>query len=153
LKNVQVEVSKEIKASPERIYGILSDYHEGHPHILPRQYFKKLTVLEGGKGAGTVIDISMKVMGMQRQFKMEISEPEPGRVLMEADPDSAMVTTFTVDSLDGGPKSRVTIKTNFEPGSGLRGLMDRLLNPPVMRRIYQDELNLLEEYTQAKANS
>lgn len=55
MSNIHVEVSSIIGASPERVYDIISDYHEGHRAILPPQYFTDMTVIEGGKGAGTVV--------------------------------------------------------------------------------------------------
>ena len=47
-----------IEAPAERLYGIIADYHEGHPAILPARYFSDLTVVEGGLGLGTVIPVA-----------------------------------------------------------------------------------------------
>ena len=55
-----------------------------------------MTVEKGGKGAGTVIRVLMNVLGVDRTYYMEVSEPEPGRVLAETDQDAGVTTTFTV---------------------------------------------------------
>ncbi len=47
-----VVASADMDAPPDRVYAIIADYHNGHPHILPKQ-FRNLTVEKGGVGAGT----------------------------------------------------------------------------------------------------
>ena len=104
-----VEVSRVIAARPQDIYAVLADYRTTHPNILPSQYFKELTVEEGGVGAGTVFRLRMSVMGASREYRMIVSEPEPGRVMVETDSEAGVVTTFTVDPLANGAQSRVSI--------------------------------------------
>lgn len=77
-----VTASALIPARRERVYNILANYREGHPRILPKQ-FSNLVVEQGGLGAGTVIRFQMSVFGRKQTFRAEISEPEPGRVLVE----------------------------------------------------------------------
>ena len=101
MRRIQVEVSTPIDATPDMVYGILADYREGHPAILPKEYFTDMSVIEGGQGAGTVIDVKMSVMGVERDYRFKITEPEPGRVLIESDEVAGVVTTFTVDPVDG----------------------------------------------------
>jgi hypothetical protein len=139
-----VSESRIINASPETIYAILSDYHEGHPSILPQPYFKSLEVEEGGVGANTVLRVAMEVYGNKREFRLRVSEPEPGRVLMEEDPDAGTVTRFTLDPMADG-RTRVTIASDFRAAGGLRGWLERLMNPAITRRIYEAELELLDQ--------
>lgn len=55
-----------------------------------------------------------------------------------------MLTTFTVDrELDG--TSTVTIHTRWYT-AGLAGLMERLVAPRPLRRVYRSELALLDRY-------
>jgi hypothetical protein len=146
MSKIVVEASDVIPAPAEKIYAVLADYHEGHPSILPQPYFRELVVEEGGRGAGTVIGIRMEVLGVEQRYHLHVSEPEPGRVLMERDPDLDLTTTFTVAPLNGGSRSLVTIATESRPSPGLRGLLERLVNPAVTRRIYQEELKNLADY-------
>jgi hypothetical protein len=141
-----VEVSDVIEAHLEKIYGILADYRVGHPAILPKPYFTELVVEEGGQGAGTIVRVGMQVMGKAFTYRQTISEPEPGRVLKEADAAAGVFTTFTVEPLNGGGRSRVTIVTDAAVSSGVTGWLERLFNPIVMRRIYRQELQQLAEY-------
>ena len=70
MNTYQVESSKIINAPAEQVYGIIADYHEGHPAILPSRYFSGLEVTEGGQGAGTLITVNMHVFGAKALFEM-----------------------------------------------------------------------------------
>lgn len=143
MNEITIEVSAVIEAASKHVYSILADYPGGHYAILPKEYFTDLSVIEGGQGAGTVIDVVMNVMGIESHYRFNVSEPEPGRVLMESDEDAGVVTMFTVDPVDGEEWSRVTITTRSRASQGLRGLIERLVNPAVTRRIYRKELQIL----------
>ena len=141
---VQAQESRVVDASPEVVHGIIADYRIGHQAILPKEYFASVKVVEGGTGAGTVLDLHMTVMGTDRKARQTVSEPEPGRVLVEK--DDLATTTFTFDSEEGGTKTKVTITTEIQSSPGFRGFMERLMTPPVLKRIYREELDLLAEY-------
>lgn len=143
MTEILAKASALIDAPPAVVYGLLADYREGHPAILPRKYFTGCEVLEGGAGAGTAVRVSMNVMGAKQILNLVISEPEPGRILMETDHDAGVETCFIVDPVEGGARSNLTIATRAQAGSGLRGLMERLVNPPIMRRIYLEELRII----------
>lgn len=141
-----VEVSAEIPGSAERIYEILRDYHGEHPAILPKQYFTKLDVIEGGHGEGTLFEAELTVLGIKDHFRMLVSEPEPGRILVEEDKSKGVVTTFTVEPLSNDNRCQVTISTVAKTASGLKGIVERLINPVTIRRIYRAELKQLAAY-------
>mgnify|MGYP001413434699 CR=1 FL=1 len=143
-----VEVSAVIAARPEAIYAILSDYRAAHQAILPKPYFADLVIEQGGHGVGTVFRVRMDVMGTSTHFHMVVSEPQPGRVLMEADEQAGVVTTFTLEPVADDIQTRVTIASDFRPSPGIKGLAERLMNPPITRRIYRQELQLLADYLQ-----
>lgn len=146
MTTVNVAVSKIIKAPAGKIYPILADYRNHHPHILPKP-FTGLKVEEGGYGAGTVFRAGLKLMGQTQNFRMRVTEPEPGRVMAETDLDTGLVTKFIVEPRDNG-QSEVTIATTFEPSPGLKGWFERMTAPGFMRRIYRKELQQLDDYTQ-----
>jgi hypothetical protein len=150
VSSYEVEVSAMIPARPEQVYAVLADYHTGHPAILPEPYFEELSVVEGGTGAGAIAEVQMNVYGAKRDFRLTVTEPEPGRVLVEADPAAGLVTTFTVDPVDDWEQARVTIHTAAETRPGLAGLLERLFNPGVTRRIYRAELERLAAYVTAE---
>lgn len=149
MSSFSAEVSRVIDAPPARVYGVLRDYREHHPRILPKPYFESCEVVEGGVGAGTVIRVAMRVMGTRHVFLMTVSEPEPGRVLQEADPAAGTVGTFTLAPVDGGVRTHVTIRTEWRAKPGFTGFMERLVNPPLTRSIFRKELELLSEYARS----
>jgi hypothetical protein len=136
-----------IDAPPARVYSILADYNRHHPRIVPPQYFKGIQVEEGGVGAGTRINVTMRIMGTTVTVRHIVSEPEPGRVLVESDTDGYSVTTFTVDPIESGRGSMLTITTDFNPRrGGLMGRLERYITRRVLNRIYVKELALIAGY-------
>ena len=138
------EQSAVIDAPPERVYGIVADYRNGHPRILPKQ-FHDLVVEQGGVGEGTVIRFQATLMGRTETLRGTVTEPEPGRVLVERYPDTGNVTTFTADPVDGGRATRMTISTVMQARGGVLGALERFLLPRVLRPIYVEELKRLAE--------
>lgn len=137
-----------VSAPADVVYTCLADYRQHHPHILP-DAFSDLKVEEGGVGAGTLISFTMTVGGRTRQGRMKVTEPQPGRVLQEADVNTSLVTTFTVTP--EGKGCRVRIDTRWNGASGFGGFMERLFAPPTLRKLYADELNRLDAYAQKLA--
>ncbi len=142
---VEIRASGErlIAAPADRVYGYLADYREHHPRILPPA-FTELRIEAGGVGAGTVFSLRMRVGGRTRASRMQVTEPAPGRVLVESDLGSDLVTTFTV--APEGRASRVRIETRWTAPGGPAGLIERLFAPRVLRRLYADELARLDAY-------
>jgi polyketide cyclase/dehydrase/lipid transport protein len=142
-----VSASALIAAPAQQIYSILSDYRTHHPRIVPKQYFTKLEVEEGGMGAGTLTRLDIRVLGTKKTVRHIISEPEPGRVLVETDVEGSTVTTFTVESVADGAQTRLTISTRFRTDHrGLAGKIERMLTLLVLKRIYRLELANIAAY-------
>ena len=139
-----------IEAVPAVVYGIIADYRDGHRRILPRPPFIDLHVEEGGYGAGTRIRVEMRVLGMKQTYRALISEPEPGRVLVEAN-DTGSVTTFTVDPVDEGRHAHVTIATQLPAGRGARKILERMLLRRMLPPMFAEELRLLAIEATAEA--
>ena len=144
---IHAEASDVIAAAPDKIYSVLIDYHQGHPSILPPQ-FHDVVIEAGGHGAGTRLRGNVKVWGRVVPFHHEVSEPQPGRVLQERDPDSGQTTRFVLEPLNGGASTRVTIRSDFPPSAGFMGFMERLTLPPVARDMYRAELHNLARKVQ-----
>ncbi len=132
-----------IPARRDRVYSMIANYREGHPRILPKQ-FTNLIVEEGGIGAGTIIRFQMSVFGKKQTFRAAITEPEPGRVLVETDLDTnGAVTTFTVSPGTAPADSHVTISTELPVRAGLLGRIERVFSTALLRPIYVKELENL----------
>ncbi len=150
MSKVYVEVEGVIDAPAQEVYDIIADYEHGHPHILPDEHFSDLTVEEGGKGEGTIVRFRNKAGGVDRAYRMQVVEPEPGRVLVEKDTEGTdLATTFTVTPVDGS-KSRVRISTEWTASGGIKGLVERLFAPRMLRPVYEKELGQLAEVARKK---
>jgi Polyketide cyclase / dehydrase and lipid transport len=140
---VRVKASAEIPAPAAVIYALIADYRNGHPRIVPPAYFENLVVEEGGVGAGTRIRYTVKAMGAKQHARATITEPEPGRVLVETVDGGHTATTFTVEP-GTGAKTRVTIATEHR-ATGLRGWVEALVTPGFLRKVYAAELQLIAQ--------
>ena len=137
-----VSETARVNAPAADVYRVIADYRVGHPRIVPPRYFGPLVVERGGIGAGTEISFSMRVLGRERPVRGVVTEPEPGRVLVETYPESDTVTTFTVDPA-GAAAADVTIATALPTRRGLAGVLERAFVTRLLRRIYHEELERL----------
>jgi len=138
-----ISASAIIPARRDRVYSLIADYRDGHQRILPKQ-FSSLIVEQGGTGAGTIIRFQMSTLGKKQNFRAAITEPEPGRVLVESDLDTnGAVTTFTVDPGTAPADSHVTISTELPVRGGLVGHIERMFSTMLLRPIYTKELENL----------
>jgi hypothetical protein len=143
---ITASAQRRIDAPADRVYRLIADFRQHHPKFLPPQ-FVDFEVESGGVGAGTVHRFGLKMAGRTTDYRVRVGEPEPGRVLIESDPGRLMLTTFTVDrELDGS--SRVTIHTRWYT-DGVAGLVERLVAPRMLGRLYADELARLDAYARA----
>ena len=150
MSNYRFSVSKLIDSPPRIVYSIIADYREAHPKILPKPPFVSLVVEQGGVGAGTVVRVQMKVVGKVQTFRTVVSEPVPGRTLIETN-DTGYVTTFTVDPQSDGKKSFVTFTTEISASSGLIKKLEFKLSKIFLIPVYKKELiTLAEEATKRK---
>src|SRR4051794_14985740 len=150
MAEIYIVAEQPIMAPAHRVYGYLADYQQHHPRVLPPNFFG-FRVEQGGVGAGTVFRVSSRAGGRTRSFHMDVTEPEPGRVLVETDRDSSIVTTFTVTP--EGERCRVRIETRWNGARGIGGFFERLFAPRVMRRVYADELERLDRYARTHGDS
>jgi uncharacterized protein YndB with AHSA1/START domain len=144
----RISASALIAAPPERVYAVIANYRDSHPRILPRPPFGPLTVEEGGVGAGTVITFDMRLLGQLQHLQATVTEPEPGRVLVETDLRSGAVTTFTVDRRADGREALTTITTEIDVPRGLLGRLQAWMLTRLLQPVYTRELDQLAEVVQ-----
>ncbi len=146
----QFSASALIDAPPQQLYALIADYRQGHPLILPKPPFVSLAVEQGGVGAGTVIRVEMRVLGQLQTFRSVVTEPDPGRVLVETN-DNGYVTTFTVDPRSDGRQAYVTIATEMSGRMGILGALERWFVARLLRPVYVKELAQLAAVAAARA--
>lgn len=145
---IQVSAERAVAAPADTVYGYLADMRNHHPRFLPPA-FSDFEVESGGVGDGTVTRFKMTAGGRTRDYRMKVTEPDPGRVLKESDTSSSLATTFTVRP--DGAGSRVRIETTWEGAGGVGGVFERLFAPRAVRGIFTDELERLDAYAREQA--
>ena len=140
-----------VGAPADRVYGFIADMRNHHQHFLPPS-FGEIRVEAGGYGAGTVYRVNVTFAGRTRELHMRVEEPEPGRVITEADLHSPLITTWTLTP-EGAMGCRVRLETTWPSTGGVQGLLERLFAPGVMRKTYRDELARLDRYAHEQAKS
>ena len=133
---------RSIDAPADQVYGYLADMHQ-HQRFLPPA-FSDFQVEQGGVGAGTVTRFKITAGGRTRSYRMQVSEPVPGRTLVETDTGSSLMTTFNVTP--NGDKSLVSIATSWDGAGAIGGFFERTFAPRAMQRLYLDELDRLNAY-------
>jgi uncharacterized protein YndB with AHSA1/START domain len=140
-QQIRVDAERTIPAPAEQVYQLLADYREGRPRVLPANY-QDWTVEQGGRGAGTVVSYRFRATRRRvRPMTVEVSEPAPGRTLVERDRRSSLVNTWTLTPVAGGTAVRVA--TQWQGGGGIGGFFERTFAPLGLRRIHQELLERL----------
>lgn len=145
-RTFELSSSRRIAAPAEQVYAVFADYREAHPHILPPDFFVGMTVEEGGYGAGTVVIVQGRFAGRTRSMRGVVTEPEPGRLLVESYPDDGVVTSFRVDPASDGDATDVTISSVFPRRRGPLGWIERKLVRRLLGRVYAEELDRVAAY-------
>ena len=147
MKTYIAEETAVINVPAEQAYRIIADYVNWHHKIIPSDNFEALEVKKGGVGAGTEFYVRFKVLGVQAEYNMVVTEPEPGRILREVDAEQGVVTDFIVEP-DNEQRCHVTIHTAMPVKPGVAGWIESKINPIVMRRLWREELANLDRVAQ-----
>lgn len=149
---IKVKAEAVLDARPEDVFATIADYRKGHPSILPKESLYDLQVEEGGYGAGTIMRFKSRVLGVEQSFYQRVSEPDPGRIIVEQDIELGQnfVTTFRVNPVEEGQKSHVEISTTLNASPGIKGFVERVVISFFNPRIYRKELKLLEAVAQRR---
>lgn len=142
-KHVLASAERTIDAPAHDVYRYLGDMHLQARFLSPPFY--DFQIEKGGVGAGSVVSFKINDASGARELRMEITEPEPGRTLVQTDTGSrGLVRTFTVTP--HGNRSRVNISSKFEGETGIAGFVEGLVAPRRLHRIYVEELRRLNNY-------
>jgi len=145
MATVKLSAERIIEAPADVVYHCIADYEEHHrPGGFLPDAFSDMRISRGGIGSGTVISFTTTLGGRTRRMTQEVTEPEPGRVLVESGDGAA--TTFTVQP--EGPGCRVRFDSVLQ-ANGIGGLLTRLFAPRLLEPLYADELQRLEQLARA----
>ncbi|WFU05245.1 SRPBCC family protein (plasmid) [Rhizobium sp. CB3171] len=149
-KHVVASAERTIDAPADDVYRYLADMHL-HARFLPPPFYD-FQVEEGGVGAGNVVSFKIKSAGGVRELRMEVTEPEPGRTLVQTDiGNSGLVRTFTVTP--HGEQALVNITSRFDGETGIAGFVEGLVAPRRLHRIYLQELARLNAYARKQRDA
>ncbi|HWG01680.1 MAG TPA: SRPBCC family protein [Trebonia sp.] len=148
MAKVEGSAERVIDAPADEVYGYLADMHT-HQRFLPPAY-SDFQIEEGGVGEGTITRYKVTAGGRTRAYRMRVSEPAPGRTLVESDTDTSLVTTFTVEPRDG--KCLVRIFSSWDGAPGIGGFFERAFAPRALNRLYLDELARLNAYATERSS-
>jgi hypothetical protein len=150
MRQLHFAAERLLNAPADVIYHCLADYREHHRAAADGGFlpptFTRLDVLQGGVGAGTVMRFTTSVGGRSVTRTQQVSEPEPGRVLVERGDGEGSVFTVQPE----GNATRLRIETTLN-APGLEGLIMRWVGARVLGPLYADEMSRLEQYAQAHA--
>ena len=140
---VAASAERTIDAPADQVYKYLADMHL-HSRFLPPPFYD-FQVEERGAGTGSVVRFKINFAGGIRELRMQVTEPEPGRALVQTDTNgSGLVTTFTVTPQ--GEQARVNITSRFDGETGVAGVVERIIAPRRLHRVYAEELTRLDAY-------
>jgi uncharacterized protein YndB with AHSA1/START domain len=140
---VVASAERTVHAPADEVYRHLADLRL-HSRLLPPPFYD-FQVEEGGVGAGSVIRFKIDFAGGVRELRMQVTEPEPGRTLVQTDTNgSGLVTTFTV--APQGEQALVKLTSRFDGESGVAGFVERIIAPRRLHRVYTKELARLDAY-------
>lgn len=142
-RNARFTHSATLAVESARVYAVIRDYNVHHPAILPKE-FSRLKVLKGGIGAGTHFEFDATIAGKTQTSRMHVTEPEPGRVLVETDETGNVETRFIVEPLEGGTRTRLTFDTAYTVPAGVLAPLFRWLSARILTGIYRREMANIE---------
>jgi hypothetical protein len=146
VSTLRLSAERVLDAPADVVYHCIRDYQDHHrPGGFLPPAFTYFNVERGGIGAGTRITFTTKAGGGSQTRTQDVSEPEPGRVLVESGGGDS--TIFTVEPAGEG-RARVRFDTVLTL-NGLMSLIGPLVIPRVLKPIYEDELGRLEAHARA----
>lgn len=147
---IRIVAERHVVAPAAVVYGIFANYRDGlHQTVLPPA-FSDVEIV-GGVGTGTVVLATLTLLGRSSRFQTRLSEPEPGRLLVETIPATGTETRFLVEPAPGG--GRVRLVTRQPPSAGPIGWLERLLLPRLLGNVYRDELERLAAFAPTLATN
>ncbi|GEM30794.1 SRPBCC family protein [Nocardia neocaledoniensis] len=139
---VSASSSITVAADPQRTLEAIGDYETVRPRILSSHY-RDYKVVEGGKGAGTVVEWTLQATE-KRQRNVRANVTVSDSILTERDANSSMVNTWTVTP--DGAGSQVTLRTTWQGAGGVSGIFEGIFAPLGLKKIQAEVLgNLASE--------
>lgn len=129
---ISASQSIDVAANPDQVIGVLADYVDARPAILPEQY-RDYQVISGGQGDGTVVHWILQATS-KRQRDVKATVTVVPDTITERDENSSMVTTYKVAPAGSGSKVTTTTTWNSN-ASGIGGFFEKTFAPKGLAKI------------------
>lgn len=147
MTRIQATTRRRLPGSPEQAYAALADYRGIRPTLLPPE-FSRYEVQAGGSGAETTVGWTLQATPKRsRTCLFTVTEPDPGRRLVETDTNSSMVVTWMVRGTAEGAEVEVT--AGWQGAGGIGGIFERIFAPKGLNRIHDQVLAALAAHVAA----
>ena len=117
---LKIAVSQVVDARVQDVYAVIVDYQVMNQAILPQPYFEEVVLEEDGQEVAIGVGLTVEVFGHQIHFRQTEGEREDRLAVVEKDMMSDQSITITLDPLDSGRKTRVTITSEMPVSGGRR---------------------------------
>ncbi|MGH3318584.1 MAG: SRPBCC family protein [Streptosporangiaceae bacterium] len=139
MAQVRMVTVRRVPAPPDDVYRLVADYQRRRDYLTDN--FTDYAVEEGGQGAGTRMRYRLHAGRRVRDCRMSVSEPDPGRVIVEEDANSSLRTRWAVTAQGG--RSSVEVEVTWDGAGGVAGFFESMFAPLGLRRIYDQVLDRL----------
>lgn len=147
MSRVRATTRRRLPGTAEQAYAALADYRVARPALLPAE-FSRYEVLAGGTGADTTVGWTLQATRTRtRACLFTVTEPYPGRRLVETDTNSSMMVAWTVHSTEGG--CEVVVVASWRGAGGVGGIFERIFAPKGLNRIHDRVLAALAAHVTA----
>jgi hypothetical protein len=144
---IVVTAERKLNIPASQAYSYIVDYEKHHGAWLPPAY-SEYRVTGGGVGSGTLFSYHLNTGRRERDYHMQVTEPDPGRAVQEADTGSSLTNTWTVEPR--GDDSIVRIETRWQGAGGVGGFFERTFAPRAVQALHTDTLARLVAYAESQ---
>ncbi|HEY9775927.1 MAG TPA: SRPBCC family protein [Planktothrix sp.] len=137
MRRVIAQESKLVGAPPEKVYRIFADPRH-HAHILAQCISDYSSCPDG------TVRCRIEFGGVKRDYHFSRQEVEPNRLFCETDLKTKIVTEFICEPHAEG--TLATIRVDYQAASSLLGLIESMVAPSFLRKMYDEELTKLARY-------
>lgn len=143
---VEAVVRRDLPFPAATVYAIVADVRDHHFRVVPESVDRSTyRVLEGGYGAGTVVEYQTAISRIDHPLRYLVEEPEPGRVVVFRHEGGLVEKRYEVDA--AGPAAcTMTSRVRVARRAGFLGIIDRLLGRSFIQRMAEQKLDNIEQY-------
>jgi hypothetical protein len=143
--NIIAQASSTINTPAANLYAMIAD-PQLHTQFQDKPFYD-FKVENDVKGAGAIVSFKIDFASGTINFRMVVSEPEPGRKIVWTDTnETGLVTTYTITPQNN--QSNLEISSQWNGQDGVVGMLEKIISPVRMKSVYKKELSRINDYVQ-----